>query len=154
MEAKVSWQNGLNFVGSADSGYQVKLASHSSPEEGVGPVEMVAIALAGCTAMDVISILQKKQQKVTNFEVQVHADRAADHPRVITHAALEYVVSGHGVEEAAVLRAIELSLTKYCSVHAMVSKAFPIEARYSIYEDEGSGKQTLVKQGSFHHNGH
>ncbi|MCL4529258.1 MAG: OsmC family protein [Chloroflexi bacterium] len=154
MDAKVSWQEGLNFVGAADSGYQIKLASHSSPEEGVGPVEMVAIALAGCTAMDVISILQKKQQDVTSFDVKVHADRAADHPKVFTRATIEYVVAGRGVDEAAVLRAVELSLTKYCSVHAMVSKAFPIETHYSVYEDEGSGKQKLVKQGTFQHNGH
>ena len=151
MEAKVTWQKDLNFVGVADSGYQVKVASHSSPEDGVGPVEMVAIALAGCTAMDVISILQKKQQKVNSFEVRVHAQRASDHPKVITNASLEYVVVGHGVEDAALLRAIELSTSKYCSVHAMVSKAFPIEARYSVYEDEGSGKQRLVKQGNVQH---
>ncbi len=154
MDAKVSWQKDLNFVGAADSGYQVKVASHSGPEEGVGPMEMVAIAMAGCTAMDVISILQKKQQKVTSFDVKVHADRAADHPKVFTSAVLEYVVAGHGVDEAAVLRAIELSVTKYCSVHAMVRKAFPIETRYSIYEDEGSGKQKLVKQGTFQHDEH
>lgn len=154
MEAKVSWQKDLNFVGVADSGYQVKLASHSGPEEGVSPVEMIAIALAGCTAMDVISILQKKQQKVTSFDVKVHAERATDHPKIITNATLEYVVVGQGVDEAALQRAVDLSVTKYCSVHAMVSKAFPVETRYSIYEDEGSGKQRLVKQGTFQHNEH
>ncbi len=151
MDAKVSWQKDLNFVGVADSGYQVKVASHSGPEDGVSPMEMVAIALAGCTAMDVISILQKKQQKVASFEVKVHTNRAADHPKVFTDAILEYVVVGHAVDESAVLRAVELSVTKYCSVHAMVSKAFPIETRYSIYEDEGLGKQKLIKQGIFQH---
>lgn len=154
MEAKVSWQKDLDFVGVADSGYEVKVASHSGPGAGVGPMEMVAIAIAGCTAMDVISILQKKQQKVTSFDVKVHADRAADHPKVFTNAVVEYVVVGHDVDEAAVLRAVELSVTKYCSVQAMVSKAFPIEKRYSIYEDEGSGKQRLVKQGTLQHDGH
>ncbi len=148
MEAKVSWQKDLQFVGIADSGFLIKLDSHSSPETGAGPVELVAIALAGCTAMDVISILGKKQQKVTSFDVKVHADRATDYPKVITKAVLEYVVMGHDVDEDALLRAIELSVTKYCVVHAMLHKAFPIDLTYSIYEDEGNGKQRLVKQGT------
>ncbi len=151
MEAKVTWQKELAFLGTSDSGYPVKLNSPSGPESGTSPVQMVAMALAGCTAMDVISILTKKRQDVTHFEVQVHAERAADHPKVITRAQLEYVVSGHALEEAAVLRAIELSLSKYCSVHAMLSKAFPIEVRYSIYEDEGNGRARLVKQAPFQH---
>ncbi len=151
MEAKVTWQKELAFLGTSDSGYPVKLNNPSGPESGTSPVQMVAIALAGCTAMDVISILTKKRQDVTHFEVQVHAERAADHPKVITQAQLEYVVSGHALEEAAVLRAIELSLSKYCSVHAMLSKVFPIEVRYSIYEDEGNGQARLVKQAPFQH---
>lgn len=148
MEAKVSWQKDLNFVGVADSGYQVKMASHSSPEEGVGPVEMVALALAGCTAMDVISILKKKQQQVTSFEVKVHAERAREDPKVITRAVLEYVVCGQDVQEAALLRAVELSVTKYCGVHAMLSKSFPIQLQYSIYQEGGSEKPQLHKEGN------
>ncbi len=151
MEAKVSWQKGLSFVGAADGGYQVKLDSHSSPENGVSPMEMVAIALAGCTAMDVISILEKKQEKVSGFDVKVHTDRATEHPKVFTRAVLEYVVVGKSINEASLTRAIELSVTKYCSVHGMLHKAFPIEVTYSIYEDEGSGKQSLVKQGIYQH---
>lgn len=150
MEAKVSWQNELSFVGVADSGYEIKLDSHSGPQTGVGPIEMVAISLAGCTAMDVISILSKKQQDVTSFDVKVHADRASDYPKVITKAVLEYVVVGHKIDEAALTRAIELSMTKYCPVHAMLSKAFPIEIRYSIYEEDG-GKNQLVKEASWSH---
>lgn len=145
MEAKVTWQKDLTFVGVADSGFEIKLDSHSGPETGAGPVEMVAISLAGCTAMDVISILTKKQQDIRSFEVKVHADRAGDYPKVITKAVLEYVVVGHKLDEASLIRAIELSMTKYCPVHAMLSKAFPIDIRYSIYEDEG-GENRLVKQ--------
>jgi putative redox protein len=149
MEAKVSWEKDLMFTGIADSGYAIKLDSDSSAETGVGPVELVAIALAGCTAMDVISILNKKQMKVTGFDVKVDAKRAADYPKVISEAALEYVVVGKGIDEAAVLRAIDLSVKKYCPVHAMLEKAFPIVLNYSIYEDEGNGKQRLVKQGTY-----
>ena len=150
MEAKVSWQKELSFVGVADSGFEIKLDSHSGPQTGAGPVEMVAISLAGCTAMDVISILAKKQQDVTSFDVKVHADRTNDYPKVITKAVLEYVVAGHKVDEAALIRAIELSMTKYCPVHAMLSKAFPIDIRYSIYEEVG-GENQLVKQADWKH---
>ncbi len=149
MDAKVSWEKDAIFIGTADSGYPVRMDSKSSPETGVGPVEMVAIALAGCTAMDVISILTKKQEKVTSLDVKVHADRSTDYPTVITQAALEYVVTGHAVDETAVRRAIDLSITKYCPVHAMLKKAFPINLHYSIFEDEGKGKQRLIKQGSY-----
>ncbi|MCL5611169.1 MAG: OsmC family protein [Chloroflexi bacterium] len=145
MEAKVSWQKELSFVGVADSGFEIKLDSHSGPQTGAGPVEMVAISLAGCTAMDVISILKKKQQDVTSFDVKVHADRSGDYPKVITKAVLEYVVVGHKLDEASLIRAIELSMTKYCPVHAMLSKAFPIDIHYSIYE-ERDGENSLVKQ--------
>ena len=146
MNAKVTWQKELQFVGMADSGFPVKLDSHSGPETGVGPVEMLAIALAGCTAMDVISILVKKKMDVTSFEVKVNADRAADPPKRITKAVLEYVVRGRGVDEASVRRAIGLSVTKYCAVHATLKDLFPIALTYSIYEDE-----QLIKQGTFEH---
>jgi putative redox protein len=151
MEAKVSWEKELIFTGMADSGYPVKLDSESSPETGVGPVELVAIALAGCTAMDVISILTKKQEKVKSFDVNVKADRATVYPKVILHAVLDYVIVGRNINEESLLRAIDLSVNKYCPVHAMLEKVFPIELRYSIYEDEGDGKKRLVKQGTYRH---
>jgi len=146
MNAKVTWQKELQFVGIADSEFPVRLDSHSSPETGVGPIEMIAIALAGCTAMDVISILVKKKVDVTSFEVEIKADRAADHPKRITKAVLEYIIRGHGVDEASVRRAIELSVTKYCAVHATLKDSFPIALTYSIYEDD-----QLLKQGTYQH---
>jgi putative redox protein len=149
MEAKVTWEKDLIFTGIADSGYAVKLDSGSSAETGVGPVEMVAIALAGCTAMDVISILTKKKEKVSSFEVKVNAKRTSEYPKVITEAALEYLVVGQNINEESVIRAIDLSIHKYCPVHAMLEKAFPIELNYSIYDDKGMGKKILVKQGSY-----
>ena len=146
MKAKVIWQKELQFVGMADSGFPVKLDSHSSPGTGVGPMEMVAIALAGCTAMDVISILVKKKMDVTGFEVKVNADRASDHPKRFTKAVLEYVIHGHSVDEDSVRRAIELSVNKYCSVHAMLKDSFPIALNYSIYEND-----KLIKEGTYKH---
>lgn len=150
MDAKVTWKGKMAFEGTADSGKTIFM-DPDSKGAGIapGPMELVAISLAGCTAMDVISILQKKKQDVTAFEVKVHAERAKDYPMVYTSAEIVYEVTGHGLEEAAVLRSIELSIQKYCSVHAMLSKAFPTTERYIIYEDEGNGARRVIAEGKY-----
>lgn len=137
MEAKVVWKQKLSFTGTASLGFEVPLgtkAAAGGDDDGFSPMELVLVGLAGCTAMDVISILQKKQQDVTGFEVRVLADRVEAHPRVFNHALVEYIVTGHAVDPAAVERAVELSTTKYCSASAMLSKAFPIEHKITILE--------------------
>jgi len=149
VDARVTWDKDMQFVGVSDSGFAVRMDSKSSPQTGAGPVELTLMALAGCTAMDVISILRKKRQHVSEFHVEAHADRATDYPTVITTAVLEYVVSGHGIDEAALLRAIELSIKQYCPVHAMLAKAFPIDLRYSIFEGDAAGERRLVSHGSY-----
>lgn len=149
MEAKVSWQGRMTFSGSADSGITVPLGTDASvggDNDGPRPMELIAIGLAGCTAMDVISILQKKRQDVTDFEVLVHAGRATEHPKVFTEATIEYLVTGHSVDEAAVVRAIELSATRYCPAQAMLGQVMPIAITYSIFEAEEDGERRLVKQ--------
>jgi putative redox protein len=135
MEANVIWKSKLAFNGNGESGFSLPL--DGEPEvggEGNGfrPMELIAIGLAGCTAMDTISILQKKRQVVTRFEVQVHADRATDYPKVFTHIVIEYLVEGHHVDPAALERSIELSATKYCPAQAMLKKALLIEHKYTI----------------------
>ncbi len=149
MDATITWDRDLRFLGVADSGYVVPMDSQAGPDTGVGPVEMTAIALGGCTAMDVVSILKKKQKQVLAFEVRVHADRSNDYPKVISKATLEYVVFGHDIDEASVRRAIELSVRQYCPVHAMLSKAFPIQLNYSIYEGKSKESSRLAKQGTY-----
>lgn len=151
MDAKVTWKGNSAFEAVADSGKSIMLDSASDPAErlGPGPMELVAMSMAGCTAMDVISIMEKKQQDVTNFEVKVHADRADDYPKVYTRAEIEYQLTGHALDEAAVLRAIELSIQKYCPVHAMLRQAFPISQRYVIFEDEGNGARRVVAEGNY-----
>ena len=99
-------------------------------------MELVALASAACTASDVISILQKKQQRVAEFEVNVIGLRAVDHPKVFTEIDLEYVVTGHNIDPKAVERAIELSLTKYCSVNKMLEHIAKINHHYRIVELE------------------
>jgi putative redox protein len=135
MEAKVIWKNKLSFTSSGSTGLTIPLSAEPSvggDEEGFEPMELVAIGSAGCTGMDVISILQKKCQDLTAFEVQVQADRATEFPKVFTNIIIEHIVEGHNLEPAAVERTIELSATKYCPVQAMLGKVCNIEHKYSI----------------------
>jgi putative redox protein len=132
----VVWEgHGLAFRAIGGSGYQLRFDSPAGPD-GASPMELVALASAACTASDVISILQKKQQKVIEFEVNIVGLRAADHPRVFTEVDLEYVISGQGIDSKAVERSIELSLTKYCSVNKMLENSVKINHRYRIVEVE------------------
>jgi putative redox protein len=149
MDVKVSWDKDLQFTGLAESRFPIKMDSHPSPETGVSPVEMVALALAACTAMDVISILGKQRQDVIVFDVKLHADRSTEYPKVITNAIIEYVVVGHAVQETALLTAIDRSVKKYCPVHAMLKQAFPISLHYTIFEHTVDGRPSLVKEGSY-----
>ena len=138
MDAKVIWKGRMTFTGEAESGYTIPLGTDPAvggDNDGLRPLELLAIGLAGCTAMDVISILQKKRQDVTDFEVKVHAERAAEHPKVFTHILVEYLITGREVEPAAVERAIELSETKYCPAQAMLAKACTIEHKYTLIEE-------------------
>ena len=153
MKAKVVWSKKLSFQGEAESGFNVNLGSIpevGGDNDGFLPMELIAIGLAGCTAMDVISILQKKRQDISKFEVCVHADRASDHPKVFTHAEIEYFITGNQVQEEAVVRAIELSATRYCPAQAMLSKVFPIGLRYTLVEGKDSEVTNLVKRGVVH----
>jgi putative redox protein len=150
MNANAIWKGNMAFIGNSDTGFPIPLdADPAAGGEGGGsrPMELIAIGLAGCTAMDVISILRKKRQEVTRFEVRVEAERAEEHPKVFTHAVITYIVAGKGVEEAAVLRAIELSATRYCPAQAMFEQVFPIELQYEIYESEGNDLSRLTVRG-------
>jgi len=154
MDAKVIWNKGMQFTGSADSGFNVTLDADpgvGGANSGFRPLELLAIGLAGCTAMDVISILRKKKQEVTAFDVRVEAEQQAEHPHVFTTAKILYTVSGRNVDETAVRRAIELSTLKYCPAQAMLSRAFPMQMLYEIYDDKGNDERQLVKQGEWLH---
>lgn len=148
MEAKVTWQENMVFTGTADSGFSIQLdAKQEVGGEGRGfiPMELMVVSLAGCTAMDVISILRKKRQDVTGFEVRVDAPRAEEHPKVFTRATIDYLITGHGVDEKAVLRAIELTAESYCPAQAMLGKVMPIDLRYQIFEEEDKEKKLVVE---------
>lgn len=111
--------------------------------EQPGPKATLLAALAGCTAMDVASILRKKRQAVTAYEVEVRADSASEHPRVFTAIRLEHRVQG-AVTREALRRSIELSSTRYCPVSAMLSAAVRIEHHLSLRTDDGAQHVGLV----------
>jgi len=138
MSATVSWKKGMSFSGTGHaSNFTLPLGADpkaGGENDGFRPTELILVGLAGCTAMDVISILLKKRQEVSAFEVRADGDRAENEPRRFTRFTLEYVVTGRGIDPAAVERAVELSETKYCSVMATLRCAGPIERKITIVE--------------------
>ena len=148
MDVTLDWKGKMSFEGAGDSGFVQRMDAENTvggENSGARPMEFIALGLAGCTAMDVISILQKKQQPVSDFKVQLHAEKADEHPKVFTEAVIEYLVTGKDVDEAALLRAIELSAEKYCPAQAMLSKAFPIRMIYKILDEKGD----CVREGEY-----
>lgn len=140
----------MTFTGLSASGIPVEMDSDPSlggSNNGVRPMEMIAMGLAGCLAMDILSILQKKQQDVTSFQINVDAPRSPEYPQVFTTALVTFILSGRQLHENALLRAIELAATKYCPAHAMLSKAFPITLGYEIFEEDGSDHTRLTHRG-------
>lgn len=136
MQVALNWKNGLSFSGrGGNSGYSLDVSADADvggAEDGFQPMELVALGLASCTGVDVMSILQKKRQEVTGLEVRVETQRAKAHPRVWTHLMIEYIVTGKNVDRAAVERAIQLSREKYCPAQNMLKLAVKIESRYEI----------------------
>ena len=124
-----------------------EIAMAGAPPEGdddaANPREALLAALAGCSAMDVASILRKKRQQPTSYEVAVSAESASEPPRVFTAVRVEHRVTGQ-VEPEALRRSIELSATRYCPVNAMLSRAVPIEHRYRLTDVTGVEHAALV----------
>jgi len=138
MDINMTWKSGLAFEGMGNSGYLVQLDSDKSVggnDSAARPMELIALGLAGCMAMDIISIMKKKQQQVTEFNIKAHLDRSADHPKVFTNAVIEFILYGRDIVQQELVRSIELSATKYCPAHSMLSKVFPIQLRYSVFDE-------------------
>jgi len=152
MDTKVNWHGRLTFTGTADSGFTLPLGTEPNvggDNDGFRPMELMALSIAGCTAMDVISIMMKKRQDVTDFEVKVHTEQSEQHPKVFTNVKIDYIFSGHDIDEAAAVRSIELSAIRYCPAQGMLAKIMPFDLRYQIYEDLGDGKRRLITSGNY-----
>jgi len=121
---------GRQFVATSGTGHHLIL-DDANGGTGAKPIELVAIALAGCTAFDVVNILRKKRQTVTGYEVRCEADQAQEPPQVFTKVRIHHVISGD-VSRSAVEEAIRLSEDKYCSVGAMVKQTAELHTTYEI----------------------
>ena len=134
---RVVWTGpGLRLVGEMP-GVSAVVLDHAHPdrseiEREFQPLELLLVGLGGCTAMDVVSILQKKRQPFTSLHVNVTGERATEHPKTYTRIHLEYVVTGDSVDPRAVERSIELSQTKYCPATAMLGKAAHLTSSFRI----------------------
>ncbi len=135
VEVHLTWKEGFQFEARTPSGHLFLLDSAQGMGSGPTPMELVLVALGGCTGMDVISILQKQRQPVTGLEVVVQAERADEHPRVYTGYEVTYIIHGKGVDPRAAERAVRLSEEKYCSVGAMLGKAAPIRLSIRLVDE-------------------
>lgn len=127
------------FVGISPSGHAQVLDTNHERASAASPVELLLIALGSCTAVDVISILRKKREQVTEYRVEVRGERRTEHPRSFTRMEVRHIVSGHNISEKALAQAINLSETKYCSVAATLRPAVEIISSYEIIEDGKPG---------------
>ena len=123
------------FVGVTPSGHAQVIETNSARSTAATPMELLLLALGGCTGVDVISILKKKRQHVTDYRIEVSGERRDEYPRKFTRLYVKHIVCGHGVMEQAVAQAIELSETKYCSVAATLRGGVEIVTSYEIIED-------------------
>ena len=131
--AQLNWTEGLQFIARANNGPAVVIDS-SDGGSGASPMELMLIGVAGCTAIDVIMIMQKKRADIVDFKVNINGERADDHPKRYTRIQVEYVLYGRGLKPNAVEQAIELSETKYCSASASLNAQ--IDSTYRIIETE------------------
>lgn len=137
MTACARLATGMRFEAQAGSGHQVALdaAEHDGGQNtGFRPMELLLVGLAGCTGMDVISILRKKRQTVTSYEVHVTGVRAEDHPMVFVEITVEHLITGHQIQPEAAERAIQLSEEKYCGAGATLGQVAHLTHTYRLIE--------------------
>jgi len=135
MQARIKWVEGVTFVGESGSGHAVVMdgpPDMGGRNLGVRPMEMVLLGMGGCTAFDVVHILKKARQPVTDCVVELNADRAETEPKVFTRIHAHFIVTGSGLKEAQVARAIQLSAEKYCSASIMLGATAEITHDYEI----------------------
>lgn len=134
LKATVRYAGDEMFIGTSPSGHAQAIDTKGDRHAAPTPMEMLLVAVAACTAVDVISILQKKRQDVTDYNVDITGTRADEHPRKYTAFHVHHIVHGRSVSADAVERAIELSDTRYCSVAATVRPTAEITTTYEIVD--------------------
>ena len=139
MKATVKWLDHMSFVGESGSGHSVVM--DGAPDVGgrnmgVRPMEMVLLGLGGCTAFDVVLILQRQRQRLTDCQVVVEAERASEVPKVFTKIHVHYIVKGHDLDARKVERAVSMTAEKYCSVSIMLSASVEMSHDFEIIEEQ------------------
>ena len=138
MTVRATLETGMRFDVETGSGHHVILdaAEHNEGQDsGPRPMEMLLVALASCAGMDIISILRKKRQEITGYELRVHGMRAEEHPKVFLDITVEHIFTGHNIRQEAVARAIELTEERYCGASAMLGKTATITHTFHIVEE-------------------
>ena len=136
MEARVKWIEGRTFLGESGSGHAVVMAGSSEGKEAVGasPMEMILLGLGGCATYDVIHILERGREDIADCDVAITSTRSAEDPKVFVEIHMHFKVTGAGLNEKKVARAVELSAEKYCSASAMLSKTATITHDYEVID--------------------
>ena len=135
MKCRIKWLDHMSFVGESGSGHSVVM--DGAPEAGgrdlgIRPLEMMLLGLGGCTAFDVVSILHKSRQQISDCEVEIEADRADTIPKVFTRIHLHFIVSGRALDASKVSKAVSLSADKYCSASRMLEKTATITHDFEV----------------------
>ncbi|MBK9214590.1 MAG: OsmC family protein [Chloracidobacterium sp.] len=133
-KATVKYAGDEFFIGTTPNGYSQVMDTKGDRHSAPTPMEMLLVSVAACTAVDVISILNKKRQNVTDYDVEITGVRADDHPRKFISFHINHIVRGRDISEKALIDAIELSDEKYCSVAATVRPTATITTTYNIVE--------------------
>ncbi len=138
MKARVKWVEQATFVGESGSGHALVMdgaPEHGGRDLGPRPMEMLLLGMGGCTAFDVVSILKKQRQPVSDCIVELAAERAESVPKVFTQIHVHFIVKGRGLKEAQVARAVELSAEKYCSASIMLGKVASITHDFEVVDE-------------------
>ena len=137
MKCRVKWLDHMTFVGESGSGHAVVMdgaPEHGGRDMGFRPMEMLLLGVGGCTAFDVMSILKKSRQAVTDCEVRVDSDRAVEVPKVFTRIHVHFIVSGKNLDPVKVGKAVKLSAEKYCSASLMLGKTAEMSHDFEMVE--------------------
>lgn len=135
---KLNYKGGLEFLAKTPSGHTITMdgaAEFGGKNNGPRPMELVLVALGGCSGMDVASILNKKKMDVRDIEINVKGEKASEYPKKYTDVEIEYIVKGKNLTDEAVKRAVELSMQKYCSVKATIEGAAKVKYSYKIINE-------------------
>lgn len=123
------------FVAVPPSGHAITLDVKGERSNAASPVELLMLGVGACTGADVISVLIKKRQQVTDYFVEVHSERREEHPRAFTKMEVRHILHGRAISADAVAKAVDLSMTKYCSVVASLQPTVKVTATFEIHEE-------------------